>query len=401
MLFDWFGRTEKTTSAKKGRQPLRSAPRVEALEDRFMPGAIRTIAGDNAHSLPAEDDDPSALASVGFNLNFFGVQSSQVYVNNNGNITFGQALAQFTPNGLDSNNGGIPIIAPYFADVDTRVGPVVTYGTGTLCGFQAFVVNWVGVGYYSEHVDKTDSFQLVLIDRPDTGAGNFDIEFNYNSMLWETGDASGGTDGLGGDSAVVGYSNGTGDAGSFFQLAGSAVNGALINGGPDALISHELLASTPGRYHFEVRNGTVVEAPKVNDDVTDQTKAFFPFRYTPNLATHIDTGNLTVINSIPAATASGLCLDETNTTNGSTGPLNGPINVVFTSLPSDVRLLNPTGYTASGLPYITANVAELPSGQPVLRVPIQLYNPSNVPTTTFEMGYPVRVYSGNFDPTML
>jgi hypothetical protein len=46
-------------------------------------------------------------------------------------------------------------------------------------------------------------------------------------------------------------------------------------------------------------------------------------------------------------------------------------------------------------------VAELPSGQPVLRVPIQLYNPSNVPTTTFEMGYPVRVYSGNFDPTML
>lgn len=401
MLFDWFGRTQKTKPAKKGRQPLRSAPRVEALEDRFMPGAIRTIPGDNAHSLPAEDDSPSPLANVGFNLNFFGVQTNQVYVNNNGNITFGQPLAQFTPNGLDSNNGGIPIIAPYFADVDTRAGPVVTYGTGTLCGYQVFVVNYIGVGYYSEHLDKTDSFQLVLIDRPDTGAGNFDIEFNYGSMQWETGDASGGTDGLGGSSAVVGYSNGTGDAGTFFQLNGSAVNGALINGGPDALDTHSLMASTPGRYHFEVRNGTVVTTPVLNNDVTDQTKVFYPLRYQDDPTTHIESGNLTILNSTPATTAGNLCLDETNTTNATTGPLAGPINVVFTGLPSNIHLLDPTGFTASGDPYITSNISVLPANSPALRVPIQLLNTSQVPTTTFEMGYSVHVYSGKFDPTML
>ena len=89
--------------------------------------------------------------------------------------------------------------------------------------------------------------------------GNFDIEFNYNSMLWETGDASGGIGGFGGTSAAVGYSNGlSGGSNVFFQLAGSLVNGALINSGPNALITHSLNSDVLGRYDFQVRGGQVV-----------------------------------------------------------------------------------------------------------------------------------------------
>jgi hypothetical protein len=396
MLFDWFGQAGKTLPKKKACQPLRSKPKVEALEDRFMPGAIRTVPGFTSNSLPREDDAPSAQASVGFNLNFFGVQTNQVFVNNNGNITFGQALSQFTPTGLNGNNGGIPIIAPFFADVDTRGGGgVVTYGTGMLCGHQAFAVNYVDVGYFDSHTDKTDSFQVVLIDRSDIGAGDFDIEFNYNNIQWETGDASGGTDGLGGSSAVVGYSNGTGAAGTNFELAGSAVNGALINGGADALVSNNLLASTDGRYHFLVRNGAVMQAPAVNDDITATTKVFFPLRYQDDPATHIQQGNLTLLNVVPT-NGTAACLDET----GQNVTVPGPLNVVFTSLPSNIQLVNATGFTASGNPYLTINVSSFPPNTPV-RAQIQLLNPANTPTTTFEMGYPVKVYAGPFDPTML
>jgi len=398
MWFDWFGRTDEPRSQNYVCQPLRRRPQVEALEERFMPNSIRSIAGTTAFSLPHEDDAPSQAANVGFNLNFFGVSASSVFVNNNGNITFGQPLTQFTPTGLDSNNGGIPIIAPFFADVDTTPanGAVVTYGTGTLCGLPVFAVNYINVGYYSSHLDKLDSFQVVLIDRSDVGAGDFDIEFNYDNIEWETGDASGGTDGLGGSSAVVGYSNGTGNPGTFFQLAGSAVNGALINGGQDALVSHSLMASTDGRYHFEVRNGNVMMAPAVNNDITDAIKVFWPFRYTTDPSSHIETGNLTLLN-LSQTTGLAACLDET--TSNMAQP--GPITVLFNNLPSNIQLVNATGFTASGDPYITINVGSIPPAAPCVRAQIQLLNNSNVPTTTFERGYAVRVFSGTFDPTSL
>jgi hypothetical protein len=76
-------------------------------------------------------------------------------------------------------------------------------------------------------------------------------------------DASRGSGGLGGISAAVGYSNGlSGSNNVFFQLPGSLVNGALIDGGPDALISHDLNSTVLGRYDFQVRNGVVVTSPE-------------------------------------------------------------------------------------------------------------------------------------------
>ena len=63
--------------------------------------------------------------------------------------------------------------------------------------------------------------------------------------------------GFGGVSATVGYTNGSTTS---FQLPGSLVNGALINGGPNALISNSLNSNVLGRYDFQVRNGEVIGA---------------------------------------------------------------------------------------------------------------------------------------------
>lgn len=117
------------------------------------------------------------------------------------------------------------------------------------------------VGYYGAQTDKLNTFQVILTDRSDTGVGNFDIYFNYDSIQWETGNASGGTDGLGGISAAAGYNAGSGNAaGTYYQIPGSLVNGALIDGGPDAL-NTGTNDGTPGQFLFEVRNGAVILPP--------------------------------------------------------------------------------------------------------------------------------------------
>jgi len=201
---------------------------------------------------------PGTAIPVGFTMNFLGVNFNSVFLNTNGNVTLSAPLSAFTPFGLTGAHA--EIIAPFFADVDTRHVPsgVAAYGSGTFGGHNAFGFDWINVGYYNLHVDKTNSFQLLLVDRSDTGAGNFDIVFNYDRVLWETGDASGGVLGLGGSSARAGFSNGSGNPGTSFELPGSGIHGALLDGGVDALVSHDLNSNVPGRYTLAARNSWIV-----------------------------------------------------------------------------------------------------------------------------------------------
>jgi hypothetical protein len=230
-------------------------------------GAVRTnVTGFTAHVLAANDDSSVGPVSLGFQADFFGLSFSNLFVNNNGNVTITNALSAYTPFALSSNN--IPIIAPFFGDVDTRVAyvdtravvpGVVTYGNDTVDGHLAFGVNWIDVGYFSYGTDKLNSFQLVVIDRSDVAAGDFDFELNYDKIQWEAGSASGGTNGLGGTSARAGYANGSGSAGTYYELNGSAVNGAFLDSNTaTGLIYHSLNSSQLGRYLFQVRGGTVI-----------------------------------------------------------------------------------------------------------------------------------------------
>jgi hypothetical protein len=214
-------------------------------------GAIHD-AGLFTTSLPGNDDGSTGSVAMGMTINFFGTNFSNLFVNNNGNVTFGSADGTFTPSNITGSS--LPRLAPFFADVDTRTGTTVTYGTNTLNGHNVFGVNWIDVGYFSQHTDKTNSFQLIITDRSDLGAGDFDFQFNYDRILWETGDASGGSNGFGGTSAVAAWTNGNG---TFQQLAGSLVNGALLDGGPNSLVAGSLNSSIPGQYNFIVRNGQV------------------------------------------------------------------------------------------------------------------------------------------------
>ena len=221
------------------------------------PDALPVIrSGFDDYFLPGNDDLSTGLVNIGFPVNYFGATTTTLYVNNNGNVTFNWPLWAFTPFGLTTSIN-TSIIAPFFADVDTTRGSVVTYGTGTVNGHQAFAANWVDVGYFFWNIDKTNSFQMVLIDRSDRASGDFDIELNYERISWESGDASGGINGFGGFSARAGFSNGTGNPGTFYEFEGSGVPGYFLDNSPTGLIRGSRNSDVSGRYIFSVRNGVL------------------------------------------------------------------------------------------------------------------------------------------------
>lgn len=230
--------------------------------------AMQRLPGCTENELAANDDESTSEVPLGFSANFEGQTYTEAFVNNNGNVTFGSSLSEYTPEPIGSL--GVPIIAPFWADVDTRTGNTVTYGTTTYEGHPAFCVEWDDVGYYSEHLDKLNKFELILVSRPDRAAGEFDIVYNYDQIQWETGDASGGSEGFGGTAPRVGF--GLAGGGSE-EISGSGTNGAFLDGGAAALVSGNAASETPGRYVFPVIAGQPQGEPGLHGLVSSHNAA--------------------------------------------------------------------------------------------------------------------------------
>jgi hypothetical protein len=216
-------------------------------EGFFRLGVTNAIRpGFDQQILDPNDDGSTDLVPIGFAINFLGGSNAMLYVNNNGNVTFSFKFGAYQTATL--NNLGAKIIAPFWADVDTRnlATSPVTYGTNTVDGRNAFGADWVNVGYYSMHADRLLSCQLVIIDRSDIASGDFDMEFNYFMVQWEFGDASTGY------APRAGYSDGITD----YELPGSGILGSFPDSNPvTGLIYNSLNSPVPGRYVFYFRDG--------------------------------------------------------------------------------------------------------------------------------------------------
>ncbi len=256
-------------AAALGCQALAPGQAAELLSGFGADGVYGELA------LTPNDDESSSLLNLPFEVNFYGIRYSSFYVNNNGNITFSSALGNFTPEVFPlPRDLRQAMIAPWWADVDTSVAdsgggdgvPPSLAGAAALAALattpyagpnnvyvgtpnaRTLVVTWDQVGYFSQRTDLTNSFQLVLRSRADSGAGDFDIEFRYRQLQWTTGDASGGADGLGGTPARAGYD--AGDGVNFLTLPGSGTAEVL-----ELVNTSNVSASTPGLWSFAVRNG--------------------------------------------------------------------------------------------------------------------------------------------------
>jgi hypothetical protein len=200
-----------------------------------------------SNELARNDDGSTGLVPIGFPMNVFGQEFDQLYVNNNGNVTFTGPLSAYVPFALDSTN--TPIFAGFFTDIDTRgLGPppsgIVTYGQTTYQGRPAFCVNYPEVGEYPSLTAQRNTFQMLFVERSDTGAGNFDAHYLYNDIQFDHG------------AAGVGYAAGTGDVNSHFELPGSRVSGAFLNSNASTgLVNNSLGSLELGHYIFAIRSG--------------------------------------------------------------------------------------------------------------------------------------------------
>ncbi len=183
-------------------------------------------------------------------LGFFGSTYNTFFLNTNGNITFRAGLGTYTPAAFPIANQ--PMIAPWWADVDTRGGGQPS--NNSICYHiepNRIVVTWHNVGYFNAHNDRLNDFQMVLSTSGTcTTGGDFDVEFRYNRCEWTTGDASMGSGGLGGTPAQVGFD--AGDRTNFVALRESRT-AAILN----VCRTSNVMGGAPGLYRFQIRGGVV------------------------------------------------------------------------------------------------------------------------------------------------
>lgn len=154
-------------------------------------------AGYGEITLPRSDDGSLRLdvsAVFGQGLNFFGQSytARDIFVNTNGTLSFGAALAAYPGAALAT---ALPdMIAPFWADVDTRLR-----GEGVESGeihvdidpvADCVSVTWDNVGVYRRNTDVMNRFQLQLQDR---GGGDFDIVLRYEAIGWTSGSSTADT----------------------------------------------------------------------------------------------------------------------------------------------------------------------------------------------------------------
>ena len=202
------------------------------------------------------DDGSSGLINLPFTFDFYGNPYNSLYINNNGNISFVSPYMTWSSNSFPDSS--FNMIAPFWADVDTRGG---MDSLGNLLGNggnvwykvtpTALIINWNQVGYFNMHDDLVSTFQLIISNGSDSlisAGGN--VSFCYEDMQWTTGDASSGTGGFGGTPATVGVNVGNGT--DYFQVGQFVQSGTSFDGptnnfdGVDFLDGQEIYFNVAG-----------------------------------------------------------------------------------------------------------------------------------------------------------
>ncbi len=111
---------------------------------------------DIGNNLFQSDDDFDFIAFDGFTFPYFGVPRSGVYVNSNGNLTFGRGDTTYSPSLPSGVVNGLARISPFFTDLNP--------GSGGGVYFKQFpdraVITWDAVPEFSSTGQHT--FQVVL-----------------------------------------------------------------------------------------------------------------------------------------------------------------------------------------------------------------------------------------------
>jgi hypothetical protein len=225
--------------------PVRASAQAELIT------GLGGEAGFGTGVLEGNDDGSSAEIDItpAFpdGLPYFGQTYRSIFVNNNGSITFGGATGTFTPMRFPLT--GNRMIAPFWADVDTRTGGRPGRN-GVYWDIRPgqLVVTWHRVGFYPNDDSRQNTFQLVIISNAELDLDNlWRVEFRYRELEWTTGGASGGSGGLGGSPAQAGFD--AGDGQTFRILPGSGSRAVLR-------LARDSNIGVPGLWLINIYQGT-------------------------------------------------------------------------------------------------------------------------------------------------
>uniref|UniRef100_A0A8C1MFU4 NIDO domain-containing protein n=1 Tax=Cyprinus carpio TaxID=7962 RepID=A0A8C1MFU4_CYPCA len=206
-----------------------------------------SVAGDTINA--ADDDGSSSVIQLLRPFLFFGRRYQQIYVNNNGYLTFNQASNEFVPYSFPAR-GSQDIIAGLWTDLDNRLRGVVSYRQYTSgnvltratrdinthfpnLNFTAswvFIATWNKVAYFDLTSTET-SFQVVLI------SGR-----NFSFVLMNYGDIA-----VTGHPVQAGYD--TINSTHYFVIPES------INGSSISNLRNSSNVNVPGQWAFGVDGG--------------------------------------------------------------------------------------------------------------------------------------------------
>ncbi len=187
---------------------------------RFETGDIVFDAAALGDRLDLSDDD-SAVRPIGFAFPFFGTAYREVYINSDGNLTFGAGDESSSARSLGRVTAGPPRIAPLFRDLDPSRSSsgVRAFSDGT-----RFIVTWMEVPEYSDFSNApVQTFQVRLY--PDGR-----IEFAFQDITTDEA-LSGISPGmLQGETAIVDFLNGASQeyAGTIAETFGATLEVDIV-----------------------------------------------------------------------------------------------------------------------------------------------------------------------------
>lgn len=281
------GRRSKRLPAKvvRHRLPrLKGAAQVPSrgpsrVFDGNVSGAVLGSPGCYANAAPGGGNLYAQNAQLPFWINFLGKAYKHAWVSPEGYIYFDGGLG-----GDPQNTVGPPVgagqlhslwdnyrsrlIAPFwsFASDQQPSGANPNFwGTTTYNGRPAFCVEWTEIVNgeyciypYTGDFSKTNTYELLIVRRPDRGYDDFDIVFNYGSIEYDHPGTDAGDQTTGykcGDAAAAGWKTGSTAPGTSDLISNSWTYGAFVDGNQaTGLIHNSLGDAQQGRYVWSIHN---------------------------------------------------------------------------------------------------------------------------------------------------
>jgi hypothetical protein len=134
-------------------------------------------------------DDCSLEVPLPFSFSFNGKPYTSAWINTNGSVSFGYDVWDYVADPFPvSGYNGVGIIAPYWADTDTRgVKGMYTNKIWYKVYPDRMVVIWDSVGRYASAIDSLNKYECTIFDNTHPihqSPAQLDVRFTWDTLSW-------------------------------------------------------------------------------------------------------------------------------------------------------------------------------------------------------------------------